>query len=76
MFTDAALVFKNGELVVRDGIVVSRPSGCTQTLQPDYDPSIMPTVQHHFDRFYSLRLSNFAVNDDDFAEPSRFRFHG
>ncbi len=76
MFANAALLFKNGELVVRDGCVVARPAGRTQVLQPNYDAGITRTVQDHFNRFYSLKLSNFAVNDADFAEQARFRVHG
>jgi formylmethanofuran dehydrogenase subunit A len=76
MFANAALLFKNGELVVRDGVVVARPAGRAQVLQPNYDAGITRTVQQHFNRFYSLKLSNFAVNDTDFAEQARFRVHG
>ncbi|MBS3962989.1 MAG: formylmethanofuran dehydrogenase subunit A, partial [Methylomonas sp.] len=73
MFADAVLLFKNGHLVVRDGVVIERLMGLTQTVMPVYDASITRTVKQHFDRFYSLKLSQYAVNDADFGEQSRFR---
>jgi len=75
MFANAALMFKHGELVVQNGVVVARPSGRAQMLQPNYDARITRTVQDHFNRFYSLKLNNFAINDADFAERPRFRVH-
>ena len=78
MFDRAALVFKNGCLVVRDGDIVERLSGQAQTICPDYDSSIRRVVKHHFDRFYSLSLNNFMVSDVDFVQPDQQRFmvHG
>ncbi|WP_415880374.1 formylmethanofuran dehydrogenase subunit A [Methylomonas sp. TEB] len=76
MFGNAALLFKNGELVVRDGAVVARPAGRAQTLQPNFDAGITRAVQQHFNQFYSLKLSNFAVNDADFTKQARFHVHG
>ncbi len=74
MFDRAALVFKNGRLVVRDGDIVERLSGQSQTICPDFDSSIRRVVQQHFDRFYSLSLNNFRVSDVDFAKPDQQRF--
>jgi formylmethanofuran dehydrogenase subunit A len=74
MFDRAALVFKNGQLVVREGDVVERLLGKAQIILPHYDPRIQQTVQRHFDRFYSLSLHNFMVNDVDFVESDQQRF--
>jgi formylmethanofuran dehydrogenase subunit A len=74
MFDRAALVFKNGRLVVRDGDIVERQSGKAQTILPHYDAGIRQTVQRHFDRFYSLSLNNFMVSDVDFAQSDQQRF--
>jgi len=74
MFADAALVFKRGQLVVQDGEVVSRPTGNAQVIQPNYDHRIEHHVKNHFDRFYSLKLSNFKIDDVDFRQPDRQRF--
>ena len=74
MFDRAALVFKNGCLVVRDGDIIERLSGQAQTICPNYDSSIRRVVQKHFDRFYSLSLNNFTVSDVDFAQSDQQRF--
>ncbi|MBP1150842.1 formylmethanofuran dehydrogenase subunit A [Methylocaldum sp. RMAD-M] len=75
MFADAALVLKNGRVVVRDGEVVERVHGMAQMVQPGYDHRIERSVKAHFDRFYSLSLDHFKVNDVDFAlkDAERFR---
>ncbi len=75
MFADAALLFKNGQLVVEDGIVMNKLTGVAQTIAPHYDRQITRTVQNHFDRFYSLKLRNYAVQEADFdyLRQSRFR---
>lgn len=74
MFADAALLFKNGDLVVRDGAVTARPAGSAPTVTPVYDIGITRTVKQHFDRFYSLKLSQYAVNDADFDYLKQVRF--
>lgn len=74
MFDRAALVFKNGRLVVRDGEVVERIRGTARTIHPGYDPDIKRMVKNHFDRFYSLSLDNFTVNDVDFIQRDHERF--
>ncbi len=74
MFADAALVFKNGRLVVKDGEVIARPTGNAQTIQPHFDPRIEGDIQNHFDRFYSLKLNNFKIDDVAFSDADSQRF--
>ncbi|MDD2768383.1 MAG: formylmethanofuran dehydrogenase subunit A [Methylococcus sp.] len=74
MFAHAALVFKNGRLVVRDGEIVERPRGMAQAIQPDYDRRIENSVKTYFDRFYSLSMEHFKVNDADFGSGKDGRF--
>ena len=74
MFTDAALVFKNGQLVVREGEVVSRKSGVAHTIEPFFDRGIERHIKNHFDRFYSLSLANFSISDVDFKQANHQRF--
>lgn len=76
MFADAALLFKNGRAVVRNGTVVERPCGLAQIFNPEYDTGITRTIKQHFDRFYSLKLSQYGVNDADFDYLKQSRFHG
>ncbi|OQW78719.1 MAG: formylmethanofuran dehydrogenase subunit A [Proteobacteria bacterium ST_bin11] len=74
MFADAALVFKNGRLVVKDGDVIARPAGHAQTVQPYFDRHIERDIQNHFDRFYSLKLNNFKIDDVTFNHDDTQRF--
>lgn len=74
MFADAALVFKNGRLVVKDGQVIARPAGNAQIMQPHFDPRIERDIQNHFDRFYSLKLNNFKIDDVAFNLDDNHRF--
>lgn len=74
MFADAALLFKNGRLVVQDGMVIERITGSVQTVSPVYDAGITRTVKQYFDRFYSLKLSQYGVDDADFDDLEHKRF--
>lgn len=74
MFADAALLFKNGRLVVKDGEVIARPRGKAQTIQPHFDHRIERDIQNHFDRFYSLKLNNFKIDDMGFNLDDNQRF--
>jgi len=75
MFAAAALLFKSGRLVVQDGLVIDRSAGLAQAVSPVYGAGITRTVKQHFDRFYSLKLSQYGVNDADFdvLDHARFR---
>lgn len=74
MFADASLLFKKGQLVVRDGLVIERPIGLAQMYTADYDIGITRTVKQYFDLFYSLNFSHYAVNDADFDYLMQARF--
>ncbi|MDO9161908.1 MAG: formylmethanofuran dehydrogenase subunit A [Methylococcaceae bacterium] len=74
MFTHAHMVFKNGELVVKNGVVQLRLHGCTQTIQAQFDPHIKRDVQAYYNRFYNLSLDNFAVGDVSFNQTDGERF--
>lgn len=68
MFGRAALVFKSGEEVVRDGEVVSVPRGRTQVVRPEFDQGIAATIRRHFERFYSLGLEHLYIDDIQMRE--------
>ena len=61
MFSAARLVFKDGELMVRDGTALGYRWGKTLHLRPGYDSAIRRRVQAHLDRSYALPLDSFAV---------------
>jgi formylmethanofuran dehydrogenase subunit A len=74
MFARAALVLKNGRVVVRDGEVVARVQGTAQRVSPEYDRRIERSIKVYFDRFYSLSLDNYQVSDVDFGRKDAERF--
>jgi formylmethanofuran dehydrogenase subunit A len=63
MFERPALVFKDGELVARDGRIVKVTDGGTHTLRPQYDRGIEKSLRDYFDRYMTVRLDNFRLSD-------------
>lgn len=71
MFTTPELVFKNGELIVRDGKVIKVVQGATHVTRPDYDPSIEKSLKEYFERYHTVRMENFRLSDDEIIEGGR-----
>ena len=76
MFSRASLVFKDGALIVQGGEVVQRRAGMAQIVRPVFDRRVERRIKAYFDRYYSLSLDHFAVNDGDFGPGQRFAVHG
>jgi formylmethanofuran dehydrogenase subunit A len=74
MFRNAAYVFKDGDLVVRDGTVSRYTRGKTLFVKPEYDRQINRRLESYYDDLYGLPRSMFTVpdaalpNKDAFAE--------
>ena len=71
MFTKPDYVFKDGELVVKDGKVVHVKWGTTHVVTPEYDTSIETDLQKYFDRFLTMKLGNFKISNDEITEDGR-----
>ena len=71
MFAKPAYVFKDGELVVRDGDVVKVVWGTTHVVRPEYDAIITQSLEKYFDRFMTMKLSNFSIADDELTDDGR-----
>ncbi len=71
MFTKPELVFKNGELIVRDGKVVKVVQGATHVARPEYDKAIEKPLKEYFDRYHTVRMENFKLSDDEIIEGGR-----
>jgi formylmethanofuran dehydrogenase subunit A len=67
MFRTPLFVFKDGELVVRDGKVVRVAWGQYHTVAPAFDPGIERRVADHFARFHTIRATNFRISDAEMA---------
>jgi len=68
MFATPEYVFKDGELIVRDGRLVKITAGRVHAVKPDYDPSIEASVADYFERFQSTSVSNFRISSDELCE--------
>jgi len=64
-FEQAALLFKDGEIVVRDGDVFAIPAKRTFTAAPEFDRSIEKQLDDWFDRYLTVQRSNFSISDDE-----------
>ncbi|WP_031435314.1 formylmethanofuran dehydrogenase subunit A [Methylomarinum vadi] len=71
MFEKPDYVFKDGELVVRDGQIVHVTWGTTHVVRPDYDASVEKDLQPYFDRYLTMKLGNFKISDDEITEDGR-----
>lgn len=74
MFRRAAYVFKDGELVVRDGEVKRYVRGKTLQIRPGYDQNIIRRLDAYYEELYGLPRTIFDLpdaalpNHDAFAE--------
>lgn len=71
MFSKPDYVFKDGELVVKDGQVVKVTWGTTHIVKPDYDLSIEKDLKPYFDNYLTMKLGNFKISDDEITEDGR-----
>jgi len=68
MFSKPVYVFKDGELIVQNGKIVKVINGNTHTLRPEYDKSIERSLKKYFDKYQTVKLGNFKIDDDEILE--------
>ncbi len=68
MFARPAYVFKNGELVVREGEICALTRGGTHAVKPEFDRGIEKRLRRYFERYHTIRLNNYRISDDEMAE--------
>jgi len=71
MFEKPDYVFKDGQLVVVDGKVVSTKWGTTHTVKPNFDAQVEKGLKDYFDRYLTMKLGNFKISDDEITEDGR-----
>ena len=71
MFSKPDYVFKNGDLVVKDGEVVKVTWGTTHIVKPDYDASIEKDLEQYFSKYMTMKMGNFKISDDEITEDGR-----
>ncbi len=65
MFTTPEYVFKNGEMIVRNGKIKKVVQGATHVARPEYDPAIERDLRDYFTRYHTVSFDNFKVADDE-----------
>ncbi|MGR8921797.1 MAG: formylmethanofuran dehydrogenase subunit A [Gammaproteobacteria bacterium] len=71
MFEKPEYVFKDGQLIVRNGRVVDEVYGTTHVVHPDFDRGIETDLERYFDRFMTVRKDNVKVSDDEVRDFGR-----
>ena len=72
MFRRAALVFKDGDLVVREGVVTHYRTGKTLHIIPGFDKNIHRRLDGYYDELYGLPRTIFDVSEAALPEENRF----
>lgn len=71
MFAKPDYVFKNGELVVKDGTVVKVVWGATHTAKPAFDIGVEKELKQYFDRYQTISMDNFKISNDEISDDGR-----
>jgi formylmethanofuran dehydrogenase subunit A len=74
MFAKPDYVFKDGELVVRNGEVVKVTWGSTHTVKPEFDRAgIEKDLKKYFDTYHTMNMEHFKVSADEISEGGHSR---
>lgn len=68
MFAKPDYVFKDGELIVRNGKIIKTVNGSTHTLRPEFDKSIERSLKTYFDKYQTVSFNNFKIDNDEIIE--------
>ncbi len=61
MFSRPRYVYKGGELVARDGVVVEDVAGRTFSVAPAHDKAIEAELREYFKKAYTVSFDNYSV---------------
>ncbi|MGQ0657759.1 MAG: formylmethanofuran dehydrogenase subunit A [Chromatiales bacterium] len=73
MFAAPEYVFKDGDLVARNGKLVAVTQGATHVVRPHYDKGIERPLKDYFDKYHTVRMENFRVGDEEITQHGRGR---
>ncbi len=72
MFEKPDYVFKDGELVVKNGEIVKVVWGNLHTVKPEFDRAkIESELKPYFDRYHTMKLDNFIIRDNEIEDDGR-----
>lgn len=70
MFTTPAFVFKNGEMIVRNGKIVKVVTGDTHVVRPEYDRKhVEKPLKEYFESYHTVQMENFRLSDEEITAP-------
>lgn len=68
MFESPALVFKDGEPVVREGTLIKTVPGHTHVVRPEYDTAIEGRLERWYRDHHTIQMRNLMIGDEEMAE--------
>jgi len=68
MFAKADYVLKNGQVIVKDGEIVSVAYGQTHQVAPEYDLGIEAKLDRWFDEAMGFKAKTFKIADDEIRD--------
>ncbi len=71
MFAKPDYVFKDGELVVKDGKVVKVVWGATHTTKPSFDIGVEKDLKDYFNQYHTMQLDNFKIHNEEISGDGR-----
>ena len=71
MFAKPDYVFKDGELVVKDGKVIKVVWGKTHVTKPAFDLNVELDLKKYFDKYHTIQLDNFKISDAEITDDGR-----
>jgi formylmethanofuran dehydrogenase subunit A len=74
MFRAAACVFKDGELVVRDGNITHCRFGRALAVKPEHDRAIERRMRAYYEERYGLALEFLQIQEQALGRPEPFEF--
>ncbi|MES2013505.1 MAG: formylmethanofuran dehydrogenase subunit A [Pseudomonadota bacterium] len=71
MFAKPDYVFKDGQLVVKDGNIVKVTWGATHTTKPEFDIGVEKDLKDYFDKFHTIQMDSMKISDDEISNDGR-----
>jgi len=71
MFARPDFVFKDGELVVKDGSVVKVTWGATHVVKPEFDRGIEKEIAKYYGTYHTVNMNHVKVTDQHIADDGR-----
>ena len=68
MFAKPEYVFKDGELVVKNGKVTKVVWGATHVTKPAFDIGVENNLKRYFDTFHTIQMENFKISNDEMED--------